>query len=93
MGRKLKEEIHMTSIKEKLDFLNFRLIPLLSKIFLDYRINLWKLLVSPLFNPVLENHMKGNTRGRRNSWKSFSRNPSKNLLASTRKLQMLLLMS
>jgi len=53
MNQKLKGEIHVSSIKEKLDFLNFRLAPLLSKVSLDYRINLWRVLVRPLFNPVL----------------------------------------
>jgi len=38
---------------QKVNFLQHRLSPLLGQVSLDYRINLWKLLVRPLFTPGL----------------------------------------
>ena len=36
---------------QKIGFLTHRLAPLLSRISTDYKINLWKTLLRPLFNP------------------------------------------
>ena len=49
VDRKLTMEPQLKYIKEKANFLTYRLYPLLKCTSLDYRINLWKILVRPLF--------------------------------------------
>ena len=46
---KLSGNAQMSSMNKKVHFLSFRLAPLLNRVSLDYRINLWKTLVRPLF--------------------------------------------
>ena len=52
-GQKLNGETQFKAMLQKINFLTNRLAPLLSKVSADYRINLWKALVRPLFNPSL----------------------------------------
>jgi len=53
IDNKLTGDVHMGLMNRKINFLNCRLAPLLSKISTDFRINLWKVLVKPLYKPVL----------------------------------------
>jgi len=47
---KLTGDLHIQQMNKKIYFLNEKLAPLLTKVSLDYRINLWKALVRPLYN-------------------------------------------
>jgi len=49
LDNKLKGDSHVKKTKAKLSFLASRLAPILGKVSIDYRINLWKVLVKSLF--------------------------------------------
>ena len=74
---KLTGDDHVTQMNRKINFLNCKLTPLLSKVSFDYRCNLWKVLVKPLYKPVLALMAQNNiTRVRNleiNLKKSFKR--------------------
>jgi len=50
---KLTGDQHVAHMNKKINFLLKKLAPLLSKVSFDYRCNLWKTLVKPLYKPVL----------------------------------------
>ena len=54
---KLTVELQLEHIKQKANFLQFKLWPVLKHVSLDYRINLWKILIKPLFE-LLVSHYK-----------------------------------
>ena len=56
-------DLHIKKIQSKLSFFAFRLAPILGKVSLDYRINLWKVLAKPLFKSGL-GIMYANTKTR-----------------------------
>ena len=53
IDQKLTGRSHINKMQQKIQFLTNKLIPLLGKVSVDYRINLWKILVKPLFKPGL----------------------------------------
>ena len=63
LDQKLTGDAHIRAMDQKISFLNRRLAPLLGKVSLDYRINLWKTLARPLYNPLLALAV-GNNLGR-----------------------------
>ncbi len=60
---KLTGDAHLKAMSKKIEFLNFKLAPLLSKISITYRVNLWRILVQPLFKPMLA-ILSGNNQSR-----------------------------
>jgi hypothetical protein len=63
IDHKLNGDLHILKLKKRIQFLTLKLAPLLAKISLDYKINLWKTLLRPLFNPMLA-IMAHNNKGR-----------------------------
>ncbi len=53
IDNKLTGDAHLRAMNQKIGFLTTRLAPLLSKISTTYRVNLWKILIQPLFKPLL----------------------------------------
>ena len=49
IDRKLTIDPQVTHIRNKVDFLHYKLYPLLRNVSLDFRVDLWTLLVRPLF--------------------------------------------
>jgi len=64
IDRKLDGDLQMKKMQQKIDSLHSRLAPILGKVSTDYRINLWKLLVKPLFKPGV-GIMYSNTKTRK----------------------------
>ncbi len=60
LDNKLTGDKHIAFMNMKINFLNHRLAPLLRKVSVDYRINLWKILVRPLYNPLLAMMLRNN---------------------------------
>ena len=80
IDNKLTGDSHIAYLNSKISFLNIRLAPLLSKVTVDYRINLWKALVRPLFNPLLA-LMADNNKTRILHTERILKGSLKNLLA------------
>ena len=49
----LNGEAQLKKMQQKINFLHYHLAPILRQVSPNYRINLWKLLVRPLFKPVI----------------------------------------
>jgi len=76
---KLTMDPQLQHIKDKTNFLVYKLWPLLRNVSLDYRINLWKVLVRPLFEMLAGHYFAENKSNRekvqnclRKTFKSFT---------------------